>query len=97
MKSSPLVLRLYVVRTFCMLYQLGPWSLGGLTVLGRFWVKDHTATPGPPGWELDDGFMSHPRKPVKKNIITETRHLFRDSNRKNEEATQVTMLMTFTL
>ena len=36
-----------------MLYQLGPWSLVGLNVLGRFWVKDHTATPGPPGWELD--------------------------------------------
>ena len=29
--------------------------------------------------------------------MTETRHLFRDSNRKNEEATQVTILMTFTL
>ena len=42
-----------------MLYQLGPWSLVGLNVLGRFWVKDHTVTPGPPGWELNDGFMSH--------------------------------------
>ena len=51
------MLRHYVVRTFCMLYQLGPWSLVGLTVLGRFWVKDHTATPGPPGWELDDGLV----------------------------------------
>lgn len=29
--------------------------------------------------------------------MTETIHLFRDSNRKNEEATQVTILMTFTL
>ena len=48
----------------CMLYQLGPWFLVGLNVLGRFWVKDHTATPGPLGWELDDGFMSHPRKKI---------------------------------
>ena len=72
-----------------MLYQLGPWSPVGLNVLGRFWVKDHTAKPGPPGWELDDGFMSH--------IMTETRQLFRDSSGKNEEATQVTTLMTFTL
>lgn len=72
-----------------MLYQLGPWSPVGLNVLGRFWVKDHNATPGPPGWELDDGFMSH--------IMTETRQLFRDSSGKNEEATQVTTLMTFTL
>ena len=38
---------------------------------------------------LDDGFMFH--------IMTETRQLFRDSSRKNEEATQVTILMTFTL
>ena len=47
-----------------MLYQLGPWSLVGLNVLGRFWVKDHTPTPGPLGWELDDRFMSHPRKKI---------------------------------
>ena len=72
-----------------MLYQLGPWSPVGLNVLGRFWVKDHTPTPGPPGWEKDDGFTSH--------IMTETRQLFRDSSRKNKEATQVTILMTFTL
>lgn len=48
----------------CMLYQLELRSLVGLNVLGRFWVKDHTATPGPPSWELDDGFMSHPRKKI---------------------------------
>ena len=72
-----------------MLYPLGPWSPVGSNVLGRFWVKDHTAAPGPPGWELDEGFMSH--------IMSETRQLFRDSSRRNEEAAQVTILMTFTL
>ena len=77
-----------------MLYQLGPWSPVGLNVLGRFWVKDHTATPGPLGF----GSWTMGLCPIPvKTIMTETRHLFRDSNRKNEEAIQVTILMTFTL
>ena len=82
------MLHLYVVGKFVCYtsWDLGPWWFKRA---GLCWVKDHTATPGPPGWELDDGFMSH--------IMTESRQLFRDSSRKNEEATQVTILMTFTL
>ena len=46
----------------CMLYQLGPWSLVGLNVLGRFWVKDHTATPDPPSWGSKMGLCPIPVK-----------------------------------
>ena len=71
-------------RFVCLSYQLGPWSLEGLTVLGRFWVKDQmNCTHDPPGWRLGDGLLSHPRK---KNVIIETRHTFQDSKKGSVEA-----------
>lgn len=45
------------------------------------------AMPGPPGWALSHGLMSHPRK---KDIISETRHSFQDSRLRIVEALCIT-------
>ena len=39
-------------------------------------VMGEWPTPGPLGWGVGDGLVSHPRE---KNIIIETRHFFQDS------------------
>lgn len=58
---------------------MGPWSLVGSKMLGRFVVKTREiATLGSPGWGLSDGLMTHPRQ--KKYTITETRDTFQDSS-----------------
>ena len=42
--------------------------------------------PGPPGWGLSDGLITHPHK---TSITAETRHTFQDSYGQEEEASQI--------